>query len=175
MSEQQHTISVLVENKAGVLVRVAGLFSARAYNIDSLAVGETEDPTVSRMTIVVKGDDRILEQVIKQLNRLVDVIRVRDIGKEPFVERELCLVRINVNDKNREDAIKVAASFGATVANARKDTISFELSSDQAKINALFEVLKPFGIREVVRTGRIAISQERIVTASDLPTNRNEE
>ncbi|MBI2870398.1 MAG: acetolactate synthase small subunit [Candidatus Omnitrophica bacterium] len=163
-----HTISVLVENKAGVLARVAGLFSARAFNIDSLAVGETEDPTVSRMTIVVRGDDRTLEQIIKQLNRLVDVIRVRDISKEPFFDRQLMLIRVGLDGKSREKLLKLAQDLGAQVVDAHQDNAIFELAGDQKKMDGMLEAMKPFGIREVVRTGRIALSQKTEVTLKDL-------
>ncbi len=164
----QHTIAVLVENEAGVLARVAGLFSSKAYNIDSLAVGETEDPTVSRMTIVARGDERTLEQIIKQLNRLIDVIRVLDIGKEPFIGLQLCLIRVSVNSKNRDELLRTVESIRAEVVDAREDGAIVQMTGDQSKIETLLELLKPFGIREMVRTGRIAMSLTREVTARGL-------
>jgi acetolactate synthase I/III small subunit len=164
----QHTISVLVENQSGVLARVAGLFSSKAFNIDSLAVGETEDSTISRMTIVARGDERTLEQIIKQLNRLVDVIRVRDISKEPFIDRESCLIRVEVSARNREEVVRIVENLHAQVVDAHDDTVIVQATGDQAQIHTLLELMKPFGVREVVRTGRIAISRALEVTARDL-------
>ena len=153
----RHTISVLVENKFGVLARVAGLFSARGYNIDSLAVGETEDPTVSRMTIISKGDDKTLEQIKKQLNKLIDVIKVVDFKEGGFVGRELMLIKVAVNAKNRNDALEAVESVGGRVVSALPDVISIEVAGDSDKINGLIELLRPFGIIEMARTGRIAL------------------
>lgn len=151
-------IGVLVENKFGVLARVSGLFSARGFNIISLAVGETEDPTISRITIVVEGDERTLEQIKKQLNKLIDVIKIHDLTDKDFIGRELILVKVKANAKNRQDVIKVVETVGALVANVGQDVLSIEASGDQNKINTLIELLKPFGINEMVRTGRIAMS-----------------
>lgn len=156
----RHTISVLVENKFGVLARISGLFSARGFNITSLAVGETEDSTVSRMTIVVEGDEKTLEQIKKQLNKLIDVIKVVDFKDSEFVDRELILIKIAVAAKNRKEILEAIDSVGAKVANAGSKSISVEMAADQAKIKALMELLRPFGILEVVRTGRIAMSVE---------------
>ena len=156
----KHTISVLVENKFGVLARIAGLFSARGFNISSLAVGETEDPTVSRMTIVVKGDDRTLDQVKKQLNKLIDTIKVVDFKEGEFVDRELILVKVAVTAKNRKEVLEAIESIGARIENAGTKSISIEATGDHTKIKALLELLRPFGILEVVRTGRIAMSTE---------------
>lgn len=151
-------IGVLVENKFGVLAHVSGLFSARGFNITSLAVGETEDPTISRITIVVEGDERTLEQIKKQLNKLIDVIKIHDLTDKDFIGRELILVKVKANAKNRQDVIKVVETAGALVANVGQDVLSIEASGDQNKINTLIELLKPFGINEMVRTGRIAMS-----------------
>ena len=151
-------IGVLVENKFGVLAHVSGLFSARGFNIVSLAVGETEDPTISRMTIVAEGDDRTLEQIKKQLNKLIDVIKVYDLTDTNHIDRELVLVRVKVNAKNRQDAIKAVETVGATVANVGVEYVTIEAAGDQNKVATLFELLKPFGIAEVVRTGRIAVA-----------------
>ncbi len=153
----KHTISVLVENKFGVLARVAGLFSARGYNIDSLAVGETEDPTVSRMTIISKGDDKTLEQIKKQLNKLIDVIKVVDFKEGGFVGRELMLIKVAVNAKNRNDALKAIESVGGKVVGDLPGVISAEVAGDSDRINGLIEFLRPFGIVEMARTGRIAL------------------
>ena len=156
----RHTISVLVENKFGVLARISGLFSARGFNISSLAVGETEDPTVSRMTIVVEGDDRTLDQVKKQLNKLIDTIKVVDFKEGEFVDRELILVKVAVTAKNRKEVLEAIESIGARIENAGSKSISIAATGDHTKIKALLELLRPFGILEVVRTGRIAMSTE---------------
>lgn len=153
----KHIIAVLVENKFGVLAHVSGLFSARGFNITSLAVGETEDPTISRMTIVVEGDERTLEQIKKQLNKLIDVIKVYDLTNTDFIDRELVLIRVKVTPKNRQDIIKIAETTGAAVDNVNADSLTIEAVGDQNKINTLLELLKPFGIIELARTGRIAI------------------
>jgi acetolactate synthase-1/3 small subunit len=149
-----------VENKFGVLARVSGLFSARGFNISSLAVGETEDPTVSRMTIGVKGDDKTLEQIKKQLNKLIDVIKVVDFKEGEFLDRELILVKVAVTAKNRKEILEAIESFGAKIENAGSKSISIEAAGDQTRIKALLELLRPFGILEVVRTGKIAMSTE---------------
>jgi len=156
----KHTISVLVENKFGVLARISGLFSARGFNISSLAVGETEDPTVSRMTIVVEGDEKTLEQIKKQLNKLIDVIKVVDFKEGSFLDRELILVKVAVTAKNRKEVLEAIESFSARIENAGSKSISIEATGDQTRINALLELLKPFGILEVVRTGRVAMGIE---------------
>jgi acetolactate synthase-1/3 small subunit len=153
----KHTISVLVENKFGVLARISGLFSARGFNITSLAVGETEDPTVSRMTIGVEGDDRTLDQIKKQLNKLIDVIKVVDFKEGAFLDRELILVKVSVTPNNRKEIDEAVRSLGARMESAGGSSLSVEAVGDQAKINSLVELLRPFGILEVVRTGRIAM------------------
>jgi len=166
----KHTISVLVENKFGVLARVAGLFSARGYNIDSLAVGPTEDASVSRMTIVSEGDEKTLEQIKKQLNKLIDVIKVVDFKEGEFVDRELVIVRVAVNAKNRKEVLETIDASGAKVANAGDKSISIEAAGDQKSTRALLELLKPFGILEVVRTGRIAMGiDDRVLKADGKP------
>ena len=157
----RHIIIVLVENKFGVLARVSGLFSARGFNIISLAVGETEDPCVSRMTIIVGGDERTLEQIKKQLNKLIDVIKVYDLTGKDFIDRELIIIKIKINKNNKSDAIKaVEAVSGAVVASLGLSTLTVEAAGDQNKINTLLEILKPFGIKEMARTGRIAMAVE---------------
>ena len=163
----RHTISVLVENKFGVLARVASLFSARGFNIDSLAVGETEDPTISRMTIVVRGDERTLEQIKKQLNKLIDVIKVYDFLGKTFIDRELILIKVNVTPATRKDIIKTVESTGGAIANAGSKSLTIEAIGDQTKIKTLVELLKPFGVRELVRTGRIAIGTEHEVALTE--------
>ena len=156
----KHTISVLVENQFGVLSRVSGLFSARGFNIDSLAVGETEDATISRMTIVVDGDERTLEQVKKHLNRLIDIIKVQDIAQEDLLEREVVLLRVGFNHKNRAEILEAANAFQGKVVDASQNTLTIEVTGDQTKIHSVFELLRPYGILEIVRSGRIALSRK---------------
>ncbi|MFH1779261.1 MAG: acetolactate synthase small subunit [Candidatus Omnitrophota bacterium] len=156
----KHTISVLVENHPGVLARVSGLFSARGFNIDSLAVGETEDPTVSRMTIVVEGDERTLEQVKKQLNKLIDVITIQDLTQKDFLDRELILIKVKVTPKDRAQIIEIAETLKANIADVGMHTITIEGIGESAKIDTMIELLKPFGIKEIVRTGRIAMAKD---------------
>jgi acetolactate synthase I/III small subunit len=155
------TISVLVENHAGTLSRIAGLFSSRGYNITSLTVGETEDPTVSRMTLVVEGDDSVIEQVIKHLNRLIDVIKVIDFGNDPLIERELVMVRVDSSKSNRHEIVELADIFGATVAHVSATSITFELSSTCEKANNFVNLIRPYGIKELIRTGKIAMAQPK--------------
>ena len=157
---EKHTISVLVENRFGVLARIAGLFSARGFNIDSLAVGETEDPTVSRMTIVLRADDRILQQVKKQLNKLIDVIRVIEYTKQECINREIIFIKVNVPEKKRPEILKIIDSVKAQVVDVGDDTITVEETGDESKIHALLELLRPYGIKEIVRSGTIAIGKE---------------
>ena len=155
----KHTISVLVENHFGVLARVSGLFSARGYNIDSLCVGETEDPSASRMTVVVEGDERVLEQIVKQLQKLVEVIDVTDLTKDNFVERELVMVKIAVNGNGRTPIIEVANIFRAKVVDICNDSMTVEATGSEGKIKAFIDMMRPFGIKELVRTGRIAVAR----------------
>jgi len=152
-----HTLAVLVENSPGVLTRVAGLFSRRGFNIDSLAVGRTEDPEVSRMTIVVDGDDRVLEQVTKQLHKLVDVIKINDITADEYVDRELVLIKVNADHTQRVEVIQICDVFRARIVDLGRKTLTLECTGNQSKINALEESLRPYGIKELVRTGKIAM------------------
>ncbi len=156
---RKHTIAVLVENKFGVLSRVAGLFSARGYNIESLSVGETLDPTVSRMTLVVRGDEFVIEQVIKQLHKLIDIIKVTDLTEETHVERELVLMRINAEPANRAEILRTADIFRAKVVDVTSAAFTIEATGDESKVSALIELLRPFGIQELVRTGKVAIAR----------------
>jgi acetolactate synthase-1/3 small subunit len=155
----RHVISVLVENHFGVLSRISGLFSARGFNIDSLAVGETEDPTISRMTIVVRGDDRILEQVMKQLNKLIDVIKVHDLTKKEFVDRELILFKMNVDSKQSPGVEEFLKKFPVKVLSKEDGLWTIEMTGDEKEIGEVLEFLKPFGIEEMVRTGKIAMAK----------------
>lgn len=153
----RHTLAVLVENNPGVLARVAGLFSRRGFNIDSLAVGRTENPDVSRMTIVVEGDDRVLEQVTKQLHKLIDVIKISDISPEEYVDRELVLIKAHCEPARRGEIMQIADIFRARIVDLGRKTITLECTGNDGKINAFEESLKPYGIKELVRTGKIAM------------------
>ena len=155
----KHTISVLVENQAGVLARISGLFSARGFNIDSLAVGETEDPTVSRMTIISQGDDRVIEQIMKQLNKLVDVIKVQDLTETELIERELILVKVGAAASTRAELMQIVGTFRAKIVDVNPKSMTVEITGSQSKIDAILELLRPFGVREVARTGVIALSR----------------
>jgi acetolactate synthase-1/3 small subunit len=155
----RHTISVLVENKFGVLARIATLFAARGFNIDSLAVGETEDTDISRMTIVVKGDDKILEQVEKQLNKLIDVIKVIDFRESRHVERDLALIKVKADKSNRSEIMQIADIFRAKIIDVAADSVVIEITGNEDKIQALISMLTPFGIRETCRTGIIAMGR----------------
>ena len=156
----KHTIAVLVENHFGVLSRVSGLFSGRGFNIDSLAVGQTEDPPISRMTIVVNGNEQTLEQVKKQLNKLIEVIKVIDLTENPYVDRELLLVKVNVTPKNRAQIIEVAEILQAKTVSVGLKSISFEVVGETNHVENAISLLQPFGIKEVVRTGQIAIAKD---------------
>jgi acetolactate synthase-1/3 small subunit len=156
---RKHTISVLVENKFGVLSRVAGLFSARGYNIESLSVGETLDASVSRMTLVVRGDEFVIEQVVKQLHKLIDVIKVIDLTQENHVERELVLMRINAEPQHRAEILRTADIFRAKVVDVTPATLTLEVTGDEQKLDAIIELLRPMGIQELVRTGKVAIAR----------------
>lgn len=156
----KHTIAILVEDLPGVMVRVAGLFTRRGFNIESIAVGPSETLGISRITIVTSGDEKVLEQIIKQLNKLIDVIRVRDIPAENIIDRELILVRVNVDSLAiRSEIIQLVEIFKAKVAFVERNTLTVEMSGDEEKVNGFLSLLKPFGIKEIVRTGRIAITR----------------
>ena len=155
----QHIICALVENHFGVLANISSLFSARGFNIDSLAVGETHDPTISRMTIVVSGDDSIMQQVNKQLNKLIDVIKVIDITEEEHIERELLLIKVSHNPKTRPEIIEIVEIFKAQIVNYNPRTLTVEIVGTSDKVIAFIDILRPFGIKEVARTGRIALSR----------------
>ncbi len=153
----RHVISLLVENEFGVLARVAGLFSGRGFNIESLCVAETLDPTVSTMTIVTRGDDQIIEQVTKQLNKLISVIKVVDLIEKDFVEREMVLVKVSATAQTREEILRVVDIFRAKVIDVGSKTYTVEITGDEKKLNAILTLLKPLGIKEMVRTGRVAM------------------
>ena len=153
----RHVITALVQNKPGVLAHVAGMFSARGFNIDSLVVGRTEDPKLSRMTIVVVGDDRVLEQVRKQLGKLVAVVRVRDYQSVAFVERDLMLIRVNAPAEKRAEIVELVNLFRGRVVDVAPASLMVELSGPENKLEAFIDLARPYGIREVARTGVIAM------------------
>ncbi len=158
----RHTIAVLVENKFGVLSRVAGLFSGRGFNIESLSVGETTDPAVSLMTIVTIGDDKIVEQITKQLNKLIDVIKVVDFMDSEHVEREMVLIKVAPKKNDKAEFLKLAEIFRGRIVDSGPTTFTVETTGNEKKIAAFIELIKPFGIKEFVRTGTIAMSREVI-------------
>ncbi len=155
----RHTISVLVENEFGVLSRVAGLFSGRGFNIESLTVAETLDPTASRMTIVTTGNDQIVEQILKQLNKLVSVIKVVNLTGVDTVDRELVLIKVNAEPETKPEVLRLVDIFRAKIVDVAPRCYTIEMTGDEEKINALLQLLKPIGIREIVRTGRVAIAR----------------
>jgi len=162
-----HTIAVLVENQFGVLSRVSGLFSARGFNIDSLTVGETQDPAVSRMTIVVNGDERVLDQIMKQLDKLVDVIKVVDLTKEETIDRELLLVKVGASPANRADIIQIVNTFRAKIVDVNPHSVTIEVTGTESKLDAMLELLRPFGIEELVRTGLISVVRKKIISCGE--------
>jgi acetolactate synthase-1/3 small subunit len=153
----KHTLAVTVENKPGVLTRVTTLFRRRGYNIDSLTVGTTENPAISRMTIVVQGDDKIIEQVSKQLYKLVDVIKVIDITQEQAVDRELVLIKVKADNNVRAEIVQIVDIFRARIVDIGRNSLIIEATGDQRKIDALEDSFRPFGIIELVRTGKVAM------------------
>lgn len=155
----RHVITLLVENEFGVLARIAGLFSGRGFNIESLSVAETLDPAVSTMTIVTRGDDTIIEQVIKQLNKLIPVIKVVDLVDKEFVEREMILVKVSANADTREEILRIVEIFKGKVIDVGTKTYTIEVTGDEKKIDAILALLKPLGIKELVRTGRVAMAR----------------
>ncbi len=156
----KHTLSVLVEDEAGVLSRIAGLFARRGFNIESLAVGPAEQGGISRITMVVPGDDRAIEQVTKQLYKLINVLKVQDITEVPCVERELMLMKVNATSSNRSEIIELAQIFRARVVDVADDSLTLEVVGDPGKMVAIVQVLNRFGLREVARTGKIALMRE---------------
>lgn len=155
----QHTITALVENKPGVLARVAGLFARRGFNIESLAVSITDDPTVSRMTIVVTGDDSTLDQINKQTDKLIDVIKVIDYSEIPILERELAMMKVNAEPSRRAEIMQVVDIFRAKIIDISETSFTIEVTGGVEKVDAIERLLTPFGIKEVVRTGKIAMAR----------------
>lgn len=152
-----HTISILVDNHFGVLARISGLFSTRGYNIESLCVGTTDDPTVSRMTVVVEGDENVLSQIVNQLNKLVEVIEVADLTSKSHVERELVMIRVEVDSKRRTELLEVANIFRAKVCDVSTGAVILEATGSKDKVNAFIDMVRPFGIQDLSRTGIIAL------------------
>jgi acetolactate synthase I/III small subunit len=157
----RHTISVLVENKFGVLTRMAGLFSGRGFNIDTLNVAPTQDPNTSRMTIVTRGDDATMEQIVKQISKLVDVLEVTDFREYEYIDRELVLVRVKVDAKTRAEVMQITDIFRAKIADVQANTLTVEVTGDENKVEKLVELLKSYGILELTRTGKVALPRAR--------------
>ena len=156
----RHTISVLVENKFGVLTRIAGLFSGRGYNIDTLNVGPTHDPNTSRMTIVTRGDDATLEQIVKQLNKLVDVLQVQDFREGEYVDRELILVKVSVDSKTRAEVMQITDIFRAKIVDVQPATLTIEITGDESKTDKFVQLMRTFGVVELTRTGKVALPRK---------------
>ena len=156
----KHTITVLVEDEAGVLSRIAGLFARRGFNIESLAVGPAEQAGISRITMVVPGDDRIIEQLTKHLHKLINVLKVQDITEIPSVERELMLLKVNATSSTRSEIVELSQIFRARVVDVAEDSLTLEVVGDPGKMVAIVQVLQRFGLREVARTGKIALARE---------------
>lgn len=156
----RHTISVLVENKFGVLTRIAGMFSGRGFNIDTLNVGPTLDPSTSRMTIVVRGDDTVLEQVTKQLHKLIDVIEIEDFRDDEVVERELVLMRVAINATTRAEVMQICDIFRAKIVDVQLENFAIEITGNESKIEKFVMLMGKFGITELTRTGRVALARK---------------
>lgn len=155
----RHTISVVVENEFGVLARVSGLFSGRGFNIDSLSVAPTNDETLSRITLTTRGDDAILEQITKQLNKLVDVIKVLDFSDDSAIERELALIKVAAEDESRAEVLRIVDIFRAKIIDVTPKSYTIEATGNPLKINAILDLLRPLGLKELVRTGSVAIGR----------------
>ena len=165
----QHVVSALVENRAGTLSRVSGLFSRRGFNIDSLTVGETDDHSISRMTIAVTGDDAVLEQIIKQLGKLVDVIAVRELEHGSCLRREILLVKVSADEKTRPAVIEIAGIFRSRIVDVSPATITIEATGDIEKLDGLLLLLRPYGLLELARTGLVALERgSRVLSASSV-------
>jgi len=156
----RHTISVLVENKFGVLTRVAGLFSGRGYNIDTLNVGPTHDPALSRMTIVTHGDEATLEQIVKQLNKLPNVIKIQSYRDDQYVDRELVLVRVAVDSKSRAEVMQITDIFRAKIVDVQPKSLTIEITGSEGKVEKFIGLMHPFGIQEITRTGKVALPRK---------------
>ena len=171
----KHTISALVEDEAGVLTRIAGLFARRGFNIESLAVGPAEKPGISRITMVVPGDDASIEQLTKQLYKLINVLKVQDITQSPCVERELMLIKVKATSSNRAEVIELAQVFRARIVDISEETLTIEAVGDPGKMVAIIQMLSKFGIREVARTGKVALVRESKVNTEFLKVSVKQE
>ena len=165
----EHIISLTLENKSGALSRVAGLFSGRGFNIESLSVAPTMDPSMSMMTLVTSGDDRIIEQILKQLNKVIDVIKVVDLNESDFVARETALIKVHTRPDDRAEALRIADIFRANVIDSSPTSYTVEVTGEFKKIQAVIQLLQPLGIKEIVRTGRVAIAREPLRTVASQP------
>jgi acetolactate synthase I/III small subunit len=158
----RHTISILVENKFGVLTRIAGLFSGRGFNIDTLNVAPTHDPSASRMTIVTRGDDATLEQIVKQLNKLIEVIKVQDFSVGQSIDRELVLVKVSIDSRSRSEVMQITDIFRAKIVDVQAETMTIEVTGDEGKVEKFIELMKPFGIMDLTRTGKVAMPRRNV-------------
>lgn len=156
----RHTISVLVENKFGALTRIAGLFSGRGYNIDTLNVGPTHDPNTSRMTIVTRGDNATVSQIVKQLEKLVDVIEVTDFREGDYIDRELVLVKVNVDSQTRAEVMQITDIFRAKIVDVQPATLTIEITGNESKVEKFLELMKAFGVVQLTRTGKVALPRK---------------
>lgn len=156
----RHTISIIVDNEPGVLARIAGLFSARGFNIESLCVAETNDPTTSRITLVTSGEEWIIEQIVKRFNNMINVIKVQDLTEMTHVEREMVLVRVEATQESRAEILRIADIFRAKVVDVGPKSYALEATGDKDKVTAFLELLRPMGVKEIVRTGSVAMARE---------------
>ena len=156
----RHTISVLVENKSGVLTRIAGLFSGRGYNIDTLNVAPTHEANTSRMTIVTRGDDATVDQIVKQLQKLVDVLEVQDFKDDGFIDRELVLVKVGVNSDTRAEVMQITDIFRAKIVDVQPASLTVEITGNESKVEKFLGLMKSFGILDITRTGRVALARK---------------
>jgi acetolactate synthase I/III small subunit len=164
----RHTISLLVENEFGVLARIAGLFSGRGFNIESLCVAESLDPTVSTMTIVTRGNDAVLEQILKQLNKLINIIKVVDLNEMDYVSREMVLVKVHADDKTREEILRMTEIFRGKIIDVSSKSYTIMITGDEDKLKAFLNLIRPLGIKELVRTGPVAMARgERMIKVKE--------
>ncbi len=157
----RHTISIFVDNESGVLSRIAGLFSARGFNIESLNVAPTEDPETSRITLLTSGDDFIIQQIIKRFNNMVNVIRVTDLTETNRVEREMALIKIKTTEKSRAEILRITDIFRAKIVDTSLKSYTIEITGDTEKVGGFIDLLEPFGIKEIARTGTVAMTREK--------------
>ena len=160
MSDEKHVLSILVDNQPGVLSRIAGLFSGRGYNIDSLCVAETHEPGLSRLTIVTRANTTVVEQIEKQLNKLINVLKVHNLTEAEYVQREMALVKVKAHAEHRAEILRIVDTFGCKIVDVGLEHYTIEVTGDEGKLSALMSLLKPIGIKEVVKTGAIAMFRE---------------